>query len=137
MNKSKFTPEQKKAYFQALNESWRKTKDLSETEKCQAIIAECFAQGVVASERGIAYVWEQMERLGFEGLPHIDCKTLKYWKEAGYRLKNNQSCLIKGITFKKITSKKENEGKSQDEKEAVYSYPKVYNLFHSSQVEPI
>lgn len=66
----------------------------------------------------------QMKALGFDGIPWLDTKTLAGWKKFGFLVKKGEHSQLKGITFVEM------ENKQGDE----YIIPKMYHLFHISQV---
>lgn len=70
-----------------------------------------------------------MEKLGLEGTPYVDTKTFKGWKESGFKVKKGEHSQINGMTFLIL----------KDEEESLIKHvvPKVYHLFHSSQVQAI
>lgn len=57
-------------------------------------------------------------------------KTFKGWTEAGFKVKKGEKSQVKGLTRLKSGSK----GADDDDG---YVFPKVYHLFHSSQVEQL
>ena len=67
-----------------------------------------------------------MKKLGFNGLPYIDCKTYKGWMKAGFQVKKGEKSKIYGITWLKTDTE------DDDDK---FIFPKVYRLFHKSQVK--
>lgn len=127
-NMKNYTKEERKEYFNKLRASWQASKKLAETDKYKAIIAEVHATGLNVSAYGICYIWEQMERLGLKGLPHIDAKTFNGWRNSGFKVKKGEKAKLHGITF----AKPKNE-----EDETDFTFPKNYALFHISQVENI
>jgi hypothetical protein len=78
------------------------------------------------------FTLQDMRKVGYQGLPYIDCKTFNGWKETGFKVKKGEHSKIDGIVWLEVKSNKETE---DDEKLDVY--PKLYHLFHRSQVEPI
>jgi len=129
MKNTNFTKEQKSEYFRKLREEWTKVKKISEGDDNARAVFE--ASGL----KGISYisfqiVLSQMKDLGLEGLPYIDTKTFQGWKQSGFQVKKGEKSKIHGITW--IGKKKEN-----DEEDDAVLFPKVYHLFHKSQVEEI
>lgn len=124
------TKEEKKAYFDALRKSWQESKELAQQDKYKAIYQECLKANLKISATGLVFTALQMEKLGLEGTPYIDCKTFKGWKDCGYIVKKGEHSQINGLTW--IKSEKEN-----DDEENKYVFPKIYKLFHSSQTEPM
>jgi len=76
-------------------------------------------------------VMMDMKAHGFDGLPYVDCKTFKGWRSSGFKVRRGEKCKLHGITW--VGSKNEEE----DDDEVTFRYPKVYNLFHRSQVDPL
>ena len=128
MKKQTFTKEQKAEYFKGLREEWLKVKKMSEgDEKARAEFAKLNLQGV--SYINFRLVAMQMDDLGFDGIPCVDCKTFQGWKNSGFQVKKGEKSKIHAITW--IGNSK------NDDEEDSYIFPKQYNLFHKSQVEEI
>ena len=126
---AKRTKEEIKEYYKGVREMWKKAKELAETDKYRGIIKECREQGIEFSAYGITFIAQQMEEQGLEGLPHIDTKTFNLWKKNGFRIKKGEKSTLTGIVWKEF------KNKNDDDDDDGYVYPKIYNLFHSSQVE--
>jgi len=126
--KKSYTPEEKKAYFQNFRLNWVKAKELAETDKYKGIIAEVQRQGITTSVYSIVYAAMQMEEAGFDGLPHVDCKTFALWKKSGFAVKKGEISRVKGVSWVNVSDEGDTEKKV---------LPKGYALFHRSQVEPI
>ena len=125
------TKEEKVADFKSLRERWAKNKALAETDNdakkhFEAMQAES-PSGI--SYTGYYFTLVQMREQNLEGLPYVDCKTFQGWKQAGFQVKKGEHSKIEGITWVAI------EDKNGEDEE--YVYPKVYKLFHKSQVEVI
>lgn len=130
---AEYTKEEKQAYFKNLREEWKQNKldaslDSDAKLRYEAILKE--AGGKISFE---SYYWtlKQMQKLNLVGEPYIDCKTFDGWKLAGFKVRKGEKSNISGITWLSFQTKKE----GQKAEEVVY--PKLYHLFHSSQVEPI
>jgi hypothetical protein len=78
------------------------------------------------SATGYMFCKMQMNTLWFEWLPGLDCKTFKGWKDCGFKVKKGQKSRMFGITWVPYDDKDWEKG---------WMYPKVYHLFHTSQVE--
>jgi len=124
-----YTKQEKSKYFSSLRQRWQESKKLAETDKMQAIIREVEATGLKVSPYSIVFTAIEMEAKKLDGLPVVDAKTFYGWKSSGYKVKKGSKSVISGVTWVKA-----NEG--EDEKES-YVMPKVYRLFHRSQVEKI
>jgi hypothetical protein len=121
-----YTKEQKKEYFKNLREEWQKSKKMSENNKeMKAVIREA---GLNCSLTSFAMVQNQMKVQKIDGIPYVDCKTFKNWKESGFKVKKGEKSTVKGIVWMNT---------SKDDEDDIYLYPKVYHLFHKKQVEEI
>jgi len=69
-----------------------------------------------------------MRKLKYDGVPYVDCKTFNGWKGAGFQVKRGEKSKISGITW---------IGNDPDDDDDKSVYPKMYRLFHKSQVEKI
>jgi len=128
-----YTKEEKKEYFKNLREQWKQNKldaslDSNAKLRYQAILKE--AGGKISFE---AYYWtlRQMGKLNLVGEPYIDCKTYQGWRDAGFKVIKREKSKLSGVTWMAFQTNKE----GQKAEEVVY--PKLYHLFHSSQVESI
>ena len=124
----KYTKEQKDQYFRELRARWKNSKELAEKDE----VAKALYQEVGGKVSYISFflTLKSMQELGLKGIPYIDCKTYKGWQEAGFQVRKGETSKIEGITW--IGGEKEDdEGEDKD----IYIYPKVYSLFHRSQVE--
>ena len=139
MDKKTFSKEEKKAYFERLHKSWQESKLLAEQDKYKAIQLECLKAGLKVSLTGIVFTALQMEKLNLEGNPYIDCKTFKGWKDCGYTVKKGEHSQIEGLTWISSQSpeKQLENFVTGEDKSKSFVFPKVYKLFHSSQVEPL
>ena len=129
----KYTKEQKQEYFSNLRKQWKETKEQAENDedgkaKYEALIKNSPNHEI--SYTSFYFVLSAMIRLGLSGSPYIDTKTYKGWLEAGFQVKKGEKSVIDGITWIKAV-------KDEDEDDDGMIYPKVYNLFHRSQVEEI
>jgi len=117
-----------------LRQQWQAVKQLSGQDEVRAIITE---RGLKISVFGYLFVKMQMNKLGLEGTPYIDCKTFIGWKESGFMVRKGERSQIKGITW--ISAGSRNEVVMTDAETGADSYlfPKEYHLFHRSQVEEL
>ena len=121
-----YAKEEKQAYFKNLREQWKKSKELADQdETAKALYRET---GGKFSYTGFYFTLMQMRQLELSGVPYVDAKTFKGWKESGFLVKRGEKSKISGITWIDAHADKD------DEK---LLYPKVYHLFHSSQVQPL
>ena len=132
----KFTPQEKRLYFANLRNRWNNSKKLAETNEIKSIIREVQATGISVSPYSIAFTAMEMKAKKLDGLPVVDCKTFKGWIDSGFRVIKGQKSIIQGITWLKA-GKKSKEKENKKDKQSSYVIPKVYNLFHRSQVEAI
>jgi len=134
--RQEYTREEKAAYFKRLREAWARTKTLAE----QAPIKAAFYEAQKCSEkgfscRGFAYVYMQMKEQGLSGLPYIDAKTFKGWQEAGFRVRKGVQSTLSGITWIRVGQHAVEGVEGATDDEGGFLMPKVYVLFHKSQVE--
>jgi len=132
---TKFTKEQKREYFKRLRLEWKKSKALAENDlQAEALFREAGLKGV--SYNGFYFVLKQMQKLKLKGIPYVDCKTFQGWRENGYKVKKGEKSKIYGITWLSFEAKKEDKDKKEkpEKDEDKVLYPKVYHLFHKTQV---
>jgi len=132
MSKITYTKEEKQKYFKGLIERWRQNKvladqDLDAKEKFEAIRREA---GKI-SYYSFYFTLQDMRKNNLDGNPYVDCKTFHGWMKSGFKIKKGEKSKISGITWKEF----EHEDSNGEQGRSVY--PKVYHLFHSTQVEPI
>ena len=130
-----FTQEQKKEYFKNLRERWTANKakadqDIDAKAKWEAIQAES-PNGV--SYYGFYFTYTTMKAQNLEGLPYVDTKTFSGWHSAGFKVKKGEKSKIRGITWIGAQTKEDNGENNADR----VLYPKMYALFHKSQVEAV
>ena len=125
----KRTKAQKQAYFKALRERWSEAKKLLDDKKIDEIQAIIRTHGLKISRMGFLFVSIQMQKLGLDGLPYLDTKTYKGWRENGFQVKKGEKSQISGVTWIR-PGEDDPEVDSSD-----YMFPKEYHLFHRSQVE--
>ena len=132
--RKQYTKEEKAEYFKKLRKEWSKSKELAANDKVtEALFREAGLKGV--SFTGFYFVLKQMEKLKLKGIPYIDCKTFNGWRENGFKVKKNSKSKIQGITW--IGIEKDGGEVETENEEPKHLYPKVYHLFHKSQVEPL
>ena len=68
------------------------------------------------------------------GLPYVDCKTYKKWQRSGFQVKKGEKAKINGVVWMHPLITNKNGDKIEDPDTL---FPKVYKLFHKSQVEKI
>ena len=124
------TKEEKAVYFKGLREQWNAAKVHALNGRKAEIEAIIMNHGMKISNTGFLFVKLQMEAQGLDGLPYLDTKTFKGWKENGFRVMKGQKSTLSGITWIGIY-------KEDDEIKSSYAIPKEYHLFHKSQVEAV
>ena len=129
--KKTYSKEERAEYFASLRARWtankeKATADTDTAKVWEAINAEGGHKG---SYFGFYWCYMSMKAQGLDGLPFVDCKTFNGWREAGFIVKKGEHAKIDGITWIMSDAKKDDEDTSM--------YPKMYKLFHKSQVEAI
>ena len=132
MGKEKYTKEQKQEYFKGLRERWQKCKEASEQDedaraKWQAVNEQA---GGKLSYTGFYFTLMDMRAQGLSGLPYVDAKTFDGWTASGFKVSKGQHSTISGITWLEV-------GTGENGDDEGYLLPKMYHLFHRSQVEEI
>jgi len=139
--KKVFTKAEKQEYYQNLRDRWQEAKVYAETEEVKSAYQECLATGLTISLYGFAYCKQSMEEQGLEGTPYIDAKTFQGWKQSGFVVKKGEKSKINGLTWVSANAKndkaKDDNAKDDNAETGGFKFPKVYRLFHRSQVEPI
>lgn len=131
--KKVFTKEEKKAYFENLRLEWKKSKALAENDmEAEALFRESGLEGV--SYFSFYFVLKQMKALKLAGIPYVDTKTFQGWRENGYKVIKGEKSKLHGVTWLKVVDSKVVSRSSANEEEKGYLYPKVYHLFHKTQV---
>lgn len=124
----KHSKEEIKSYYAWLREERKEAKKLSEniTELDKEQLLKVQMSVPTMSWIGYYFCLVQMRKQWLSWLPWIDCKTFKLRKECWFRVKKWEKSTIHWLTWVRVS----------DEDDS-YAYPKVYHLFHSSQVEEI
>jgi len=128
-----YTADQKRQYFNDLRLQWKANKlkadnDKEARERYEAILSEA---GGKISYYSFYFTLCDMQNQKLDGNPYIDCKTFNGWRASGFMVKKGEKAKIKGIVWMHPISKDE---KGESVENADYLYPKVYHLFHRSQV---
>jgi len=127
-----YTQEQKNKYFADLRARWFESKKLADNdETAKALYNEVGGQ---VSYYSFFFTLQTMRALGLDGIPYVDCKTFNKWREAGFKVRKGETSKISGITWIGARSKDENGNEEEDDS---WVYPKLYHLFHRTQIEPI
>jgi len=133
MAKQQFTKEQKAMYFKKLRAEWQKAKETANLDEIKAIIMN---HGLNISPVSFAIVANQMKALGLSGTPYLDTKTYDKWLENGFQVKRGEKSQIHGITWILANSSKNDESEDKENDDS-FRFPKVYHLFHKSQVQEL
>ena len=126
--KKSFSKEEKQAYFKNLREKWKQVTTTIDLEGINATIEKFH---IPVSPYSFTFVLQQMKDAGFSGLPYIDMKTFKGWQTEGFQVRKGVTSQVAGVTW---VAK---DGEVDIENEKAHLFPKVYHLFHRSQVEEI
>lgn len=130
----KYSKQEKKEYFDKLRLEWQKSKALAENDmKAEALYREAGLSGV--SYFSFFFILRQMKALKLEGLPYVDCKTFNKWSENGYKVKKGEKSKLYGITWMAVKEDGKISKDKDNQDDVKFIYPKVYKLFHKSQVE--
>ena len=123
---NKFTKEEKKAYFATISQKWADAKKKVEEkgEDIVNLLAKVAFHYPSVSATSIVYCYDEMTRMWLDGLPCVDMKTFDAWKAVWLIVKKWEHSRVQGVTW--IASK------DKDDKSTMF--PKLYNLFHKSQV---
>jgi hypothetical protein len=128
----KYTKKQRQEYYAKLRADWKKSKAMAENDEvAKGLFREVQKQGGKFSYWSFYFTLSEMKAQGLDGLPYVDCKTFDGWKNAGFIVKKGEKTVARGITWIKPTKK----NKNGEEVKSDYVYPKLYNLYHRSQVE--
>ena len=81
----KYTKEQKNQYFRELRARWKASKEMADKDE----IAKALYQEVGGnfSYYSFYFTLMDMKRLGYDGIPYIDCKNFRGWLDSGFRVK--------------------------------------------------
>lgn len=123
----KHTKEQRKAHMKQLRASWSMAKQMLADGKLNEIEAIITTHGMKISPTGFMFMRLQLIAQDLDGLPYLDAKTFRGWKESGFTVKKGEHSTLSGITW--ILADKDNEN------DRVSMFPKEYKCFHRSQVE--
>ena len=134
--KKQYTAAEKAEYYAQLRAKWSEVKALAGTDDMQRVY---MASGATVSAKGWTWVYNQMQEQGMDGWPVVDALTFQGWKAAGFTVRKGEKSTLSGITWIGGIDKKDVDAiaDSSTEKVKARMYPKVYALFHRSQVEPI
>ena len=140
--KKERTKEEKAKYYKELRERWTENKKLADDDKDAKKRYEGLNREVLKigkfSYYSFYFTLQSMRRQKLEGTPYVDCKTFNGWHDAGFKVKKGEKSVIDGITWFSVYRKGANKDKKkEDEDDDSFLVPKLYHLFHRSQVEEI
>lgn len=130
-----YSKEQKTAYFRGLREQWAAVKKALDEKKITDIKAIILEHGLNVSPMSYFFVSVQIKALGWAGIPYLDYKTFKGWKDRGFQVMRGEKSKIKGLTWIRPETKNA-AGVVMDDDDAPL-FPKEYHLFGRHQVEAI
>lgn len=123
-----------------LRAKWKTAKQLLTDGKIREIDAAIATHGLNISRMGYMIVSMEMRSQGLEGIPYLDAKTYKGWKENGFQVRKGEKSTLGSITWVGVGGKdpvKRTDGSIEIEGDSGFIFPKSYNLFHRSQVDAI
>lgn len=130
------TKAEKQAYFKQLRERWTTAKQMLNEGKINEIQAIIATHGLKISNTGFMFVSIQMQRQHLDGLPYLDAKTYKGWRENGFQVRKGEKSTLSGITWISANTRtKTVEHKDDNTDKGGFVFPKEYHLFHRSQVD--
>jgi hypothetical protein len=141
--KTRYTKEEKQAYFRGLRERWQAVKaSITDDARTQinAVMAE---RGLNFSVNSWVIIEQQMRAQGLDGLPYVDAKTFHGWRESGFMVRKGEKSTLSGITWIGTGDGDDDggahgeNGANGDGKKEKFVFPKSYALFHRSQVDAI
>lgn len=128
-----YSKEDRETYFQELRNRWKESKKLAENDETAKALHREAGNGI--SYWSFYFTLQSMKAQGLEGLPYVDCKTFKGWKETGYKVKKGEHSTIDGIVW--MHPKVKNDDGELIDDDDNFLYPKLYHLFHKTQVEAL
>jgi len=132
-----YTQEQKRAYFTSLRERWHTAKKTADSDGEAKTLHKL--HGGNYSYWSFYFVLNQMRSLHLDGIPYVDMRTFQGWREVGFKVMKGEHAKVDGIVWKKFGQDYHAAPAVDGEQEraSVRLYPKMYKLFHKSQVEPL
>lgn len=124
-----------KEHSKELRDRWNQAKRLLTDKKINEIDAIMATHGMNISRTGFMVVSMDMKAQGFEGIPYLDAKTYKGWRENGFQVRKGEKSTLGSITWIGI-GKKEPTPDAPEGKRG-FMMPKSYNLFHRTQVDAV
>jgi len=128
----------KQDYNKKLRDRWNAAKKLLDDKRIKVIDAIMRTHGLNYSRTGFLIVYREMKKQGLDGVPYVDAKTYKGWRESGFQVRKGEKSTLGGITW--IGTGKEGPTTTDESGEGEnrgFVFPKSYKLFHRSQVDAI
>jgi hypothetical protein len=127
--------QKQKDHAKELRAKWNTAKQLMTEKKISEIDAVMMTHGLNFSRTGFMIVSQEMQQQGFDGIPYVDAKTYKGWRENGFQVRKGEKSTLGSITWVGVGKKAPTPAKPEGE--SGFLFPKSYNLFHRSQVDAI
>ena len=127
--------QKQKDHSKELRDRWNRAKSMLDDKKISEIDAIMATHGLNISRIGFMVVSQGMKQQGLEGIPYLDAKTYKGWRENGFQVRKGEKSTLGSITWVGVGKKEPTPAKPEGE--SGFLFPKSYNLFHRSQVDAI
>lgn len=131
----KRSKEKIKVFYAKLRDQWAEAKKKADVDEINAIIHGLNIGNV--SPYSFYFVKLQMQEKGYDGNPYVDCQTYQRWLQSGYQVRGGETSQIDGIVWLRAETAGEAIEIENEEGKKSFCFPKVYHLFHRSQVEAI
>lgn len=118
-----------------LRDKWNRAKQMLDSGALSEIDAIMQTHGINFSRTGFSIVMMDMKAQGFDGIPYVDAKTYKGWRDTGFQVRRGEKSTLGSITWVGVGKKEPTTAKPEGE--SGFLFPKSYNLFHRSQVDAI
>lgn len=119
-----------------IRKDWLEAKETASKTNIESLAEykRLVQEGLKISATNFFYVLQQMKKINLTGVPYLDARTFKGWKDIGYKVKKGEKSKIHGVSWLKVEGEVEGENKDMKKLDKVI-FPKVYHLFHISQIE--
>jgi len=117
---------------------YRAAKQFAEANKdnlMKQIAAAEIGFGKPISLWSFAFVLQQMQEQGLEGVPYLHARTYQEWKRAGRQVRRGETAKLISVTW--IGEEDKNVNASETDKQNAKHYPKLTRLFHHSQTAEV
>ena len=134
MPKTKRKSSRSQSEKQAILKEYQEAKKIADTPETQSFLATAIEQfGGEINPNSFAFVLTQMRLQGLKGFPYVHTRTYRHWRESGRQVRKGEKSHLHSVTW---INSKSNQEKGEVEGEG-RAYPKITNLFHISQTDPI